>query len=283
MKTLYISDLDGTLLSPNVTLTKRTVSILNDLMSQGLLFTVATARSIASVKHILKDLELTLPIILMNGVCIYDPLKKNYVKVESFGREDVSKLISMIEENHLKGFLYTVKNGKLATYYEELSNKALKDFHDERVSKYNKSFIQIDDFSSLVDEPLIYFTLMDYKENLEQLNEIAKELPNINSVFYKDNYSKNMWYLEIFSKNTSKYHAVQFLRNHLSLDTIVGFGDNQNDMALFDACDKSYAVENAIYDLKLRADGIIGRNTDDAVAIWLNSNGLKTRKENNYE
>lgn len=276
MKTLYISDLDGTLLSPNVTLTKRTVRILNDLMSQGLLFTVATARSIASVKYILKDLELTLPIILMNGVCIYDPLNKAYVKVEAFSREDVEKLISMIEENHLKGFLYTVNKGELATYYEVLNNRALRDFYDERVSKYNKSFIQVDNFSSLVDEPIIYFTLMDHKENLEQLNGIVKGLPNINSVFYKDNYSKNMWYLEIFSRNSSKYHAVQFLRSHLSIDTIIGFGDNQNDMALFDACDKSYAVENSINELKLRANGIIGRNTEDAVAIWLNNNGLKS-------
>lgn len=276
MKTLYISDLDGTLLSPNVTLTKRTVRILNDLMSQGLLFTVATARSIASVKYILRDLELTLPIILMNGVCIYDPVNKDYIKVESFSREDVSALISMIEENHLKGFLYTVNGGQLATYYEELSNKALKDFHDERVIKYNKSFIKVDNFSSLVDEPIIYFTLMDYKENLEQLNEMVKALPNINSVFYKDNYSKNMWYLEIFSIKSSKYHAVKFLRSHLSIDTIIGFGDNQNDMPLFDACDKSYAVENAISELKLRADGVIGRNTEDAVTIWLNNNGLKS-------
>jgi hydroxymethylpyrimidine pyrophosphatase-like HAD family hydrolase len=46
-------------------------------------------------------------------------------------------------------------------------------------------------------------------------------------------------------------------------------------MALFDACDKSYAVENAINELKIRADGIIGRNTEDAVAIWLNNHGLK--------
>ena len=63
MRTLYISDLDGTLLGPNVMLSERTVRILNNLMSQGVLFTVATARSIASVKYILKDLEITLPII----------------------------------------------------------------------------------------------------------------------------------------------------------------------------------------------------------------------------
>ena len=171
MKKLYISDLDGTLLSPDATLTKRSVSILNDLINQGLLFTVATARSIASVKYILKDLKLTLPLILMNGVCIYDPIVNDYVNVETFSKEDAQILISMIEENHLKGFLYTVKDGNLATYYEELVNRSLKDFYEERVNRYRKLFIQVDSFTTLIDEPIIYFTLMDHKDSLEPLTK----------------------------------------------------------------------------------------------------------------
>lgn len=275
MRTLYVTDLDGTLLSPSVTLTKRTIRILNDLIAQGLLFTVATARSIASVKYILKDLQLNLPIILMNGVCIYDPVNKDYIRIESFSPEDTKALLAMIEQNHLKGFMYTINNGELETYYEELSNKALKDFYNERVNKYYKSFTRVDSFTSLAGDPIIYFTLMDYKENLEQLYHMINELSSINCVFYKDNYSKDMWYLEIFSKNASKYHAMNFLRDYLSIDTAIGFGDNQNDMALFDACDKSFAVDNAIDELKRRADGVIGRNTEDAVAVWLEQNGEK--------
>ncbi len=275
MNILYISDLDGTLLSNNATLTKRTVRILNDLIRQGVLFTVATARSIASAKYILEELELTLPIILMNGACIYDPLKKDYIKTETLNSEDAGILLSMIAKNHFKGFLYTIENGNLATYYEELHNDAMKQFHDERVNKYNKVFSRTENFSSLIDKPILYFTLMDNKENLEQLSQMIKELPHINSVFYKDNYSKDMWYLEIFSKNTSKYHSVQFLRRYLSVDMLIGFGDNQNDMALFDACDKGYAVENAINELKLRADGVIGKNTNDAVALWIKQNHKK--------
>lgn len=271
-KTLYISDLDGTLLDPDVKLSDRTINILNELIDKGVLFTVATARSIASVKYILKDLNLTLPIILMNGVGVYDPIKKDYIKVETLSKEDVRLLISIIKENHLKGFMYTLSKGKLATYYEDLSNKALKDFYEERINKYNKSFIQVDSFSSLIDEPVIYFTLMDYKENLTQLNNIINKLPNINSVFYKDNYTEDMWYLEIFSKEASKYHGVQFLRKHLSVDKVIGFGDNKNDISLFEACDKCYAVENAIEELKLIADGVIGKNTEDGVALWIKQN-----------
>lgn len=271
-KTLYISDLDGTLLNNDATISERTVKILNDLMDRGVLFTVATARTIASVKYILKDLKLNLPLILMNGVCIFDPENKKYINTETLSTEDVSLLISLIEEYDLKGFMYTMNDGELATYYEELSNKALKDFHDERVKRYNKPFTHVDKFSVLKDEPVIYFVLIDYKENLNHIYRLTETLPNINSVFYKDNYSKDMWYLEIFSRKASKYHAVNFLRRYLQVNNVVGFGDNQNDMFFLEACDKFYAVENAIEELKLRADGIIGKNSEDGVALWLKQN-----------
>jgi Cof subfamily protein (haloacid dehalogenase superfamily) len=272
MKTLYISDLDGTLLGPNASLSKRTINILNDLLHKGVLFTIATARSIKSVKYILKDLNITLPMILMNGVCIYDPLKRDYIKVESLSRQDSQTLLSLIEEQNLKVFLYTLDKGRLATYYEELSNPCLKNFYEERVNKYNKPFTRVASFYPIIDQSIIYFALMDSKENLEPLNKVVENLPNINSVFYKDNYYKDMWYLEIFSIKASKYHAVNFLRHHLSIDNIIGFGDNSNDILLFDACDKSYAVDNAIDELKTKADGIIGSNTKDAVAIWIKEN-----------
>jgi hydroxymethylpyrimidine pyrophosphatase-like HAD family hydrolase len=48
-----------------------------------MLFSVATARTIASVKDILKEVTVTMPIILMNGVCIYDLGKNEYINIES--------------------------------------------------------------------------------------------------------------------------------------------------------------------------------------------------------
>lgn len=275
MKKLYISDLDGTLLQPNVELSKRTVTILNDLVAQGLLFTVATARSIASVRPIMKNVSLNLPVILMNGVCIYDLSKGEYINIEYFSKESTKLLMSIISKYRLKGFAYTLKDGIMSTYYEELSNRALRDFHDERVKLYNKPFLKINDFAELSEEPLIYFTLMDVKENLDHIYPILEQTPDLNCVMYKDNYSPDIWYLEIFSKHASKYHAVQFLRKHLKVDTITCFGDNRNDLPLFEASDRRFAVANAVEELKEKADEIIDRNTNDGVAVWLKLNAFK--------
>ncbi len=269
MKTLYISDLDGTLLQPNVTLSGNTVKILNQLIGKGMLFSVATARSIASVKPILQEVNVTVPVILMNGVCIYDLKKEEYIKVETLPQSSILKLMEVIREFNLKGFAYTIKNGVMSTYYEDLDSPALRSFYQERVDLYQKRFTQIDDFTLLSDEPLIYFSLLDHYEKLEHIYNKVKAIPDLNCVFYKDNYSPDLWYLETYHKTASKYHGVQFLRSYLNLDKVVCFGDNRNDFPLFEASDHRIAVKNAVPDLLTKADQVIGSNAEDGVAVWL--------------
>ena len=52
--TLYVSDLDGTLLRSDQTLSVETVSTLNRLMADGVMFTYATARSFSSAAPLVK-------------------------------------------------------------------------------------------------------------------------------------------------------------------------------------------------------------------------------------
>ncbi len=275
MKTLYISDLDGTLLHPNVELSEKTIDILNECIRQGMLFSVATARSIASVKPILREVHVTVPVVLMNGVCIYDLTMNEYVNIEYLPKNSIIKLMAVIREYNLKGFAYSIKNGVMSTYYEDLSTPAIKNFYQERVDLYQKRFTQIDDFSDLVEEPLIYFSLLDHHDKLVHIYDAIKEIPDLNCVFYKDNYSPDLWYLETYSKTASKFHGLQFLRSHLKLEQIICFGDNHNDLPLFEASDYRIAVANAVPDLKAKANQIVGYNYEDGVALWLKNNYIK--------
>ena len=52
MKTLYISDLDGTLLNRNAELSAYTKAVLNRVIAEGLCFSVATARPVATADYI---------------------------------------------------------------------------------------------------------------------------------------------------------------------------------------------------------------------------------------
>ena len=54
LDTLYISDLDGTLLTPECKVSDETASALNTMIANGLFFTVATARSASSAAPLLE-------------------------------------------------------------------------------------------------------------------------------------------------------------------------------------------------------------------------------------
>ena len=73
--TLYISDLDGTLLTSSGKMKPRAEEMLNDMIENGLNFTYCTARSINSAGNLMKNVKISLPVILQNGVFIYDPKK----------------------------------------------------------------------------------------------------------------------------------------------------------------------------------------------------------------
>lgn len=265
MPTLYISDLDGTLLNQNAELSKTTIDTLNYLIDNSISISVATARTAATCDSILSSVKLNVPIILMNGVLIYDFGQKKYIKKEILSNEAVSKIQNAMKKTGLTGLMYGLTDDKLLTYYEYIPNSQIKEFIDERADKYNKKFIRVENFNKVNGE-IIYFCFIDSHENIHRLFNEIQDIENIHIEKYEDIYtSDNSWYMEVFSDSASKYNAVTFLRQRYGYDHIVAFGDNLNDIPMFDASDKCYAVANAKQAVKLKADGIIGKNTEDSV------------------
>lgn len=271
-KTLYISDLDGTLLDTSAQLSVYTANALNSMISNGLDFTVATARTLASTGKILAGVSLNIPIVLMNGVLIYDFMQKRYIKINRLSPEAVTAVIGTLRTFEVTGFMYELNNGELTTYYESLESKPMRDFVEERMTRYYKSFKQISRFADISTDSIIYFTLIEMKEKLEPLQKALSALAGLSTVMYKDNYSPNLWYLEIHSDKASKQSAVTYLRNAFGYERIVCFGDNLNDLPMFAASDIRVAVENAKHEVKVAADYMCGANNTDGVVKWLMEN-----------
>ena len=78
MKTLYISDMDGTLLNDSGKVPRRSVEIINGLIKEGMLFTVATARSAMSAAELLKDIDISVPEIMLAAFLIRTSSKYSF-------------------------------------------------------------------------------------------------------------------------------------------------------------------------------------------------------------
>lgn len=267
---LYISDLDGTLMNSDKEISEYTRDNINALIENGVYFSIATARSAASAVKILSGVNINMPVVLMNGVVIYDIREGKYIKTEVIPEQTANAIIEVLKDYGTTGFMYAVNDNKLVTYYESLNTPAMLDFHNERVTRYNKSFEQADTFiDKTAGNKTVYFTLIDKQEALSMVFDNLKKLPGIEITVYRDVYAQNQWFLEIYSKNASKYNAVRYLRDNYGFDSIVGFGDNLNDIPLFKACDECYAVLNAVEQLKEKATGIIGDNNSDGVVKFI--------------
>lgn len=269
MNTLYISDLDGTLLNKNAELTDFTVKTLNKVIEKGLNFSIATARTQATVVQMMKNVNLNVPIILMNGVAIYDISQSKYINIERISIEGKKVLFDTIKKHIKSGFVYSIDNDELSTYYENSDSPNAKKFILEREQKYGKKFIKVDSFSDCIDKNIVYFSIENKKEKLETAYNILSNCSHLSVEFYRDIYNTDHWYLEVCSVNASKKNAVTKLKKICNFDYVISFGDNINDLPMFEVSDESYAVFNAKDDVKQKATAVIEKNTDDAVAKFL--------------
>ena len=270
--TLYVSDLDGTLLNKSAKLSSYTINTINALIDKGLNFSVATARSLLPVKSMLKGMKINIPIILLNGVLIYDTNKEEYIKINKIQSESVTEIIQAIKTYDVSGFMYELEDsGAFNTYHELSQNVPVADYILERAAKYN-SVQPTNGLSDVSLNNIVYFTLIDTYDRLLPLYNFFSQRSNIKQEFYKNVYNPNFWFLELFSEQSSKKLAVEFLKEKYHFEHIVGFGDNNNDFPLFEVCDVRIAVRNATPKLKEAATHICASNDDDGVARWLEEN-----------
>jgi len=265
---LFVSDLDGTLLNENAEISEYTANSLNALIKNGLNFTIATARTIATVRKIIGGIELSIPMILMNGVLIYDPVHHKYDLTNKLSYDLKNTVIAKMRELELSAFMYTIAENEMLTYYEKLTNKAMESFYQQRKFKYYKAFENTDDFMGISDD-VIYFTFIDSKEKLAPMCEALKEIDGLELTYYNDIYSDEMWYLEVFSSYASKENGIKYLRSKYGYDKITVFGDNTNDLPMFKASDVRIAVKNANQAVLDKCDKVIAANTENGVVKYL--------------
>ncbi len=269
MKTLYITDLDGTLLDSNAQLSAYSKENLNKLIAKGMMFTVATARTNATVIQMFSGVELTLPFILMNGVLIYDPIENRNISAFDISKSDADSILNVYSNHGKYPMLYFLREGYLEIVYKTLDNEYQKEYVSARNNLKYKKFTECKTELSISDtDKLIYIVSLDKSDILSPIyNEIVAE-NKVTCAFYSDNYT-DCNFMECMNKSVSKGVAALEVKRILGVDRIVAFGDNLNDIPLFEIADECYAVSNACNELKAVATGVIDSNENDGVVRFL--------------
>ena len=270
MKTLYISDMDGTLLQNNGKMSEYTKEKLNELYKKGIPFSVATARSMVSATPLLEGVHFAAPIVLMNGVFVYDTETKKAVKYHEIEHSALKKILDCFYEKNLHPFMFLYGDDyKLSLKYTQFDNEGMKEFYDMRVDMLDGRFTQTDDMTIIPDEQhSVYINYYALPQILDSVVEKLKDIPEIDFAYYKDSYSDD-WLVEIYSHTASKANAAREASEIIGAEHIVAFGDNLNDIKMLQGADTAVAVSNAVPQVKEIADIIIGNNNDDSVVKFI--------------
>ncbi len=266
MKTLYVSDLDGTLLRSDETTSTYTNKIINELVSDGMLFSYATARSYSTAHKVTKGLNAKIPLIIYNGAMIVDNVT-GQILLSNFFENDIISVIDDLINNGIYPIVYSINDKKeMFSYYKEaMSNGAMKFIKSRKGDPRDHPVSHIND---LYKGSIFYITCIDYKNKLAHFYNKYKD--QYHCLFQKDIYTQETW-LEIMPQNTSKSNAIKQLKKYLDCDYLVVFGDALNDIDMFEIADECYAVENGADELKSIATAVIDNNNNDAVAKFLSS------------
>lgn len=264
LKTLYVSDLDGTLLRSNERTSEYTNNVINSLTDRGVLFSYATARSLITAKKATKGLNAKIPLIVYNGAFVMDNVTEKILLANYFDAS-VHTLLDELFANKIYPIVYAHINGKEKfSFVPELCTVGMQKFIGSRNGDVRTNAVNTPD--ELTIGELFYITCIDEPHKLKPIYEAYKDI--YHCVYHTDIYTNDQW-LEIMPLAASKSNALKQLQELLECEKLVVFGDGKNDVDMFELADESYAVENAHEELKKYATAMIPSNNDDGVAKWL--------------
>ena len=260
-KTLFISDLDGTMFDKTPVLSDECIRHIRTLNEAGVRLTFSTARTYRTVDRILKDVPTPIPVSLMNGAMIRDLNNGQNRVVHRIGREVSEKMKELFLRIGFLPLVYRVKGNEMMTYYTELATDEMKEFVRERREEFNKPFIHVgaEELLSPDPEPLgdiMYYCAMTDGDKAGAVYDELSTVEGIIASAYNDN-SKDVWYVEAFSPDASKKNAVRCLKKLTGAETVVSFGDNRNDLPMFEVSDLCFSPINAKEEVLSRADGAV--------------------------
>ena len=269
MKNIYITDLDHTFLRTDLSLSDYTRKIWNSY-AQNSILSIATARTFKKTEQFLQGVEVNAPMILLDGALIATRDKK--IIETKFINKEVGDAI--IEEGARLGiypFVLSLVDSELneaftySTTLNEYQSEIIKRYaNDDHTEAFQELRAMEDNFK------IVY---MGEEMLLQALEHNIRAIfgDELKYILAPEAYM-GCYFLTILHKDADKSHGIKSVSEAVGFDLsrLTVFGDNFNDIGMFDLADTSVAVANAQEGVKEKADVVLSHtNDEDGVAKYL--------------
>lgn len=247
-----VADVDGTIIPPTELIapgpTKRLIKAVAGAKKRGVVFSLATGRSVPHMEKLIAGLNLDSPIIVDNGAKIYDTACKKYLWQSLIPKAKAQKILAELKTE-----------GSLKVYITD-DNRRIEDIN--QVDRWKISKIVI---------------LSLTPERAEKLYQRLKAISGVTVTRSISGLDPVREAVHINSAGATKQIALFKLGEILGIKTkeMIGIGDSYNDFPFLMACGLKVAMANAIPEIREIADFIAPSYQEDGVAYILEKFILK--------
>lgn len=209
--TLFTAELDDMLSPISEQLSPFSKVELNRMLSDGLKFTLVTMRTPASLISILSDVELKLPVVVMNGAALYDFRSNSYVKAYIISGDTCEKIRSIVNEAGMNVFTNALCDDSLVIYYDHLENEAEQAIFSSLKKSPYRNYVNR---KPQPEDRVIYLMMVDSSEKIANLYEqlVQSEVgQNLKIITYPSQDYPGHSYIKIYNRNAGKQHMTDIL------------------------------------------------------------------------
>lgn len=252
---LVVSDVDGTLLTKDKTLTAGAKDAARRLHEGGIGFTIISSRPTIGVRFLIEPLQITLPVGAFNGGCIVDSTLKP-IEQHTIPAPATQRALELLTEFGTDIWLFTSDLWLARDYngqYVPLEKLAIR--ADPTI---------VADFKPYLASACKIVGASDDAALLQACEIAMQEALGTQATAVRS----QSYYLDVTPPGRNKGTFVQTMARRLgiSTDVVATIGDMQNDLAMFRTSGVSFAMGNATDDVKQAATHVTTSNEDEGFA-----------------
>lgn len=270
---LFISDFDGTLLDDMHMLSDETKQAIHDLRESGVSFMPASGRDYTAIQQIMQPIGVKVKCIALNGGEFFDNDGKVLIsyklpKEKTIQVHEIIDKYDVITDYYLENDRVTlVQDNVKATYldyYMRSANKPMKDIlHLFNELDFDNVVVSVKDINRVAEVGVV--KIESQFANLDERKRCLEELKAIDGIAVTSSYGSNVEILSAQSTKGDMAESVCELYGYKK-EEIVVIGDNYNDMSMITKFPNSYAMGNAVGEVKEAAKYQADTNRNHGVA-----------------
>lgn len=273
---LIAIDMDGTLLTPDHTLSQGNKDAVLAAKAQGIEVFIATGRNYSEALDAFTESDPRLPSICMNGAEVRD-VSGNLLAATYLPEESIDEILTVLSTHHIDHQLFVDKviyttniQHQIDTFVQLSEDKGLRpnidEIHAVIESRVARDIIQtVDSFDPILNESAHeVYKVLGTSFNHENLTKAQTALSEIPNIVVSSSAAGN---LEITHIDAQKGIALEKLAasKGISMKDVMVIGDNYNDLSMMERAGHAVAMGNAPKDVLAACDTITDTNENDGV------------------